>query len=333
MSTIKSVPSRYLLRLVEVLEESGIDADRYLRHQSISKATLGESKRRLEYDAYVGVLAEVVAETDIPGLGLKTGRRIQLVDHGILGYAFISSANLRNAFEIFAQYQKIQGPIVNVSLRVERDEAVYTAEKARPLSADLYKFGVASWLGEVTNIRALFDSGQLEFNRVAVSFPESPGADLYRELLRCQVDFGSAVNELRFPAKCLDVPFSLAEESVAEMCAHQCEEILVEMSSEHDIVDDVRRTLLKNPGDTYNLNAVAKELAMSSRTLRRRLQEANTSFRAIQTEVRMSLAGEYLSHTHLPIAEIAFLLGYSDVTAFHRSFKKQFGTTPSQYRK
>jgi AraC-like DNA-binding protein len=47
----------------------------------------------------------------------------------------------------------------------------------------------------------------------------------------------------------------------------------------------------------------------------------------------MSLAGEYLSHTHLPIAEIAYLLGYSDVTAFHRSFKKHFDVTPSQYRK
>jgi AraC-like DNA-binding protein len=105
------------------------------------------------------------------------------------------------------------------------------------------------------------------------------------------------------------------------------------MSSEQDIVDDVRRTLLKNPGESYNLNSVAKELAVSSRTLRRRLQEADTSFRVIQTEVRMSLAGEYLSHTPLPIAEIAHLLGYSDVTAFHRSFKKHFDVTPAQYRK
>jgi len=333
MTAIPSVPSRYLLRLVEVLEESGIDPAPYLRRQRISKTELGEAKRRLDYDSYVALVAAVVADTDIPALGLKAGRRIQLVDHGILGYAFISSANLRKAFEIFAEYQKIQGPVVNVSLRSEGNQAIYVAEKARPIDADLYKYGIASWLGEATNIRSLFDPGELEFTRATVTFPESPGADLYRELLRCDVQFGAQANELRFPAKFLDAPFSFAEESVAELCAQQCEEILREMSSEHDIVDDVRRTLLKNPGEAYNLNTIAKELAVSSRTLRRRLQEANTSYRAIQTEVRMSLAGEYLSHTPLPIAEIAHLLGYSDVTAFHRSFKKHFDVTPAQYRK
>lgn len=333
MSTIESVPSRYLLRLVEVLEESGRDTDRYLRQQSISKADLGQSKRRLNYEAYLDLVKEVVADADVAALGLKAGRKIQLVDHGILGYAFISSDNLRKAFEIFAQYQKIQGPVVNVSLRIAGDEAIYTAEKARPIDADLYKYGVASWLGEATNIRSLFDPGELEFTGASVTFPESRGADLYREMLRCDVRFGAAANELRFPAKYLDVPFSFAEESVAELCAHQCEEILREMSSKHDIVDDVRRTLLKNPGESYDLNTVAKNLAVSSRTLRRRLQEADTSFREIQSEVRMSLAGEYLSHTHLPIAEIAHLLGYSDVTAFHRSFKKHHDITPAQYRK
>lgn len=332
MTANPSVPSRYLLRLIEVLEESGVDPAPYLQKHRISKAELGESKRRLDYDAYVALVAAAVAATDIPALGLRAGRRIQLVDHGILGYAFISSANMRQAFEIFAQYQKIQGPIVNVSLRCEGSEAIYAAEKARPIDADLYKYGIASWLGEATNIRSLFDPGELEFSSVRVTFPESRGAALYRDLLRCDVNFGGPANELRFPARYLDAPFSLAEESVAELCAHQCEELLREMSSEHDIVDDVRRTLLKNPAESYNLNSVAKELAVSSRTLRRRLQEAATSFRVIQTEVRMSLAGEYLSHTPLPIAEIAHLLGYSDVTAFHRSFKKHFEVTPAQYR-
>ena len=142
---------------------------------------------------------------------------------------------------------------------IDGNEAVYTAEKARPIDADLYKYGVASWLGEATNIRSLFDPGELEFTGASVTFPESRGADLYRELLRCDVRFGAAANELRFPAKYLDVPFSFAEESVAELCAHQCEEILREMSSKHDIVDDVRRTLLKNPGESYDLNTVAKE--------------------------------------------------------------------------
>lgn len=332
MSKSKSVPSRYLLRLVEVLEESGVGASKYLQHHGLTIEQLGESKGRIEYGSYLAAVAEMLADTDIPAIGLKTGRRIALVDHGVLGYAFISSANLRKGFEIFSLYQVIQGPIVDISLRCEGRDAIYAVEKARPLDADLYKYGIASWLGEATNIRSLYDPGELEFDLARVTFPEPRSSNIYRDLLRCDIRFGEPVNELRFPAKFLDIPFSLAEESVAELCAHQCEEILREMSSEHDIVDDVRRMLLSQPGELQNLDAVARQLNISSRTLRRRLQGAQTSFRAIQAEMRMSLAAEYLSHTHLPIAEIAYLLGYSDVTAFHRSFKKHHGVTPAQYR-
>lgn len=320
------------MRLIEVVDEAGLDTEIYLDHQVITRQELAETKRRFNYDTYFAAVNEIIADTDIPAFGLKVGRKIALVDHGILGYAFISSANLRKGFEIFSRYQMIQGPIVNVSLRSQNQEAIYTAENAQPIDAALYEYSIASWLGEATNIRSLFDPGKLEFSVARVTFPEPPSAGLYHDLLRCDVQFGQPTNELRFPESFLDIPFSLAEESVADLCAHQCEEILRDMSSEHDIVDDVRRTLLKQPGESHILNAVARKLNVSSRTLRRRLQDANTSFRAIQAEVRMSLAAEYLCHTQLPIAEIAYLLGYSDVTAFYRSFKKHHDVTPAQYR-
>jgi len=332
MSSTPSVPSRYLMRLLEVLTGHGVVSDKYLQNLALTVEELSESKRRINYESYLAIVARILADTDIPAFGLKVGRNVKVVDHGVLGYAFISSANLRKGFEIFSLYQKIQGPIVNVSLHCDKRDAVYTAEKSRPLDTGLYKFGIASWLGEATNIRSLFDPGQLEFKLARVSFPEPAGADEYRDLLRCDIRFGEPANELIFPAEFLDLRFSLAEESVAEMCTHQCEEILREMSSEHDIVDDVRRALLHQPGEMQSLDLVARQLNVSSRTLRRRLQAADTSFREIQAEVRMSLAAEYLLHTHLPIAEAAHLLGYSDVTAFHRSFKKHYDVTPAQYR-
>jgi len=332
MSPTLSVPSRYLFRLLEVLTRHRISAVKYVQNLGLTVDELSESKRRINYDSYLAAVTEVLSDTEIPAFGLKVGRNVKVVDHGVLGYAFISSANLLKGFEIFSLYQKIQGPIVNVSLRRDRSDAIYTAEKSRPIDTRLYKFGIASWLGEATNIRSLFDAGKLEFKLARVAFPEPASADEYRDLLRCDIRFGEPVNELIFPAEFLDLRFSLAEESVAEMCAQQCEEILREMTSEHDVVDDVRRALLHQPGEIQNLDMVARQLNVSARTLRRRLQAADTSFREIQAEVRMSLAAEYLLHTHLPIAEAAHLLGYSDVTAFHRSFKKHYDVTPAQYR-
>ena len=156
---------------------------------------------------------------------------------------------------------------------------------------------------------------------------------MYRDILGCKVLFEQDANELRFSAAVLDIPFSLADASVAELCARQCEDILRQISGDTAIVDDVQRALLHHPGSMPDLEAVADKLHLSTRTLRRRLQEAGTSFGAVLTGVRMGLAVEYLLNTRLPPKEISYLVGYSDVTAFHRAFKKQFGVTPKDYRR
>lgn len=329
----KEEPARYLHRLLEVVEGKGYDTKSYLDAQGLQREHISNPRTRISYEQYAAVAEQLLRETDIPGLGLEVGRRIPLVDHGILGYAFLSSANLRKAIEIFSKFQQIQGPLVNIGLQGSTSgEAIYAAEAARPLDSLLYRFAVESWLTESAHFRSLFDQGRMKFTSARVTYAEPSWAAEYEAVTRCPVEFGAPYNELRFDANLLDIPFSLAEESVAELCAQQCEDILKRMSSQEDVVDDVRRALLHNPGAMPSMHDVARKLHVSPRTLRRRLRDAHTSFREVLADVRMKLAGQYLSSTGLPIAEIAYLLGYSDVTAFHRSFKKHYSTTPAAYR-
>ena len=329
----KEEPARYLHRLLEVVEDGGYDTCACLKAQGLRRDEVANPRARISYERYAAVLERVLEETNIPGLGLAAGRRIPLVDHGILGYAFLSSANLRKAIQIFSKYQKIQGPMVNIGLKgVEAGQAIYAAEPARPLDGPQYRFAVESWLAESAHFRSLFDPGRMCFTSARVAYDAPAWAAEYEIVTKCPVEFGMSSNELRFNASLLDIPFSLAEESVAELCAQQCQEIMNQMSSQEDSVDEVRRALLHSPGAMPNMNQVARQLHLSPRTLRRRLRDARTSFREIIADVRMKLATQYLSSTGLPMAEIAYLLGYSDVTAFHRSFKKHYSTTPAAYR-
>jgi AraC-like DNA-binding protein len=80
------------------------------------------------------------------------------------------------------------------------------------------------------------------------------------------------------------------------------------------------------------LEQIAPRLHMSSRTLRRRLDEEGTSFRQILGEVRRELASRYLMEGRLSVGEIAFLLGFSEPSAFHRAFKQWTGHAPHAYR-
>jgi AraC-like DNA-binding protein len=95
----------------------------------------------------------------------------------------------------------------------------------------------------------------------------------------------------------------------------------------------VRRRLIEDLGQTkLTADSIAKALAMSRRTLTRRLGEEGTSFRALLDDVRAELARALLQDRSLSIADVAFFLQYSEPAAFHRSFRRWTGETPQNYR-
>ena len=99
------------------------------------------------------------------------------------------------------------------------------------------------------------------------------------------------------------------------------------------LTDAVRRLLVGELCDGEpSLEQIAPRLHMSPRTLHRRLEEEGTSFRQVLAEVRRELAARHLSERRLAIGEIAFLLGFSEPSAFHRAFKRWTGHAPLAYR-
>ncbi|NEP18534.1 MAG: helix-turn-helix transcriptional regulator, partial [Leptolyngbya sp. SIO4C1] len=81
------------------------------------------------------------------------------------------------------------------------------------------------------------------------------------------------------------------------------------------------------------LDAIAAKLGYSSRTLQRKLQQAGTSFQQVLDDIRRELAFQYLQETQLTASEIAFLLGFSENSAFTRAFRRWTAITPGDYRR
>ncbi|MEE3189923.1 MAG: AraC family transcriptional regulator [Pseudomonadota bacterium] len=116
------------------------------------------------------------------------------------------------------------------------------------------------------------------------------------------------------------------------MAASQCEEMLARMGPKEGIIVKVRRILLSNPGHFPPVDDVASQLATSTRTLSRSLQDVGTSYQRILDEVRKEMAIEYLRSSNLPIEEIAALVGYSDPSNFRKAFRRWTQNAPSYYR-
>ena len=113
----------------------------------------------------------------------------------------------------------------------------------------------------------------------------------------------------------------------------QADAILANMPARTGVAVDVRRALASRIGaDGTRMSAIARHLGISERTLQRRLADDGVSYQELVEEVRRAAAGRYLDESALAIGEIAYLLGYSEPAAFHRAFKRWYGTTPEQFR-
>jgi len=160
-------------------------------------------------------------------------------------------------------------------------------------------------------------------------------ADAYARVLGCEPEFDAAETALGFPGEWLDQTLQFAEPISCHMALQQCEQLEREWSraAGDGVYARLMRLLYADPRRYGSLDSMADALCLSGRTLRRRLKAAGTTFQVILDQALRDRALEYLKKTHLPIAEISDLLGYSEPASFRQAFKRWTGKSPSQVRK
>ena len=129
------------------------------------------------------------------------------------------------------------------------------------------------------------------------------------------------------------MPFETADPQLQAILEAQVLAMFQRLTKVKAVRDSVRRLLAGELcNGEPNLEQIAPRLHMSARTLHRRLEEEGTSFRQVLAEVRREIGARHLSERRLAIGEIAFLLGFSEPSAFHRAFKRWTGHAPLAYR-
>jgi AraC-like DNA-binding protein len=154
------------------------------------------------------------------------------------------------------------------------------------------------------------------------------------KLLGCAVKSGADFDEIIFPGKSGEYPIVTADPYLNLLCVRFCEETLARREKKTSPfkvrVENAIATLL--PHREMGVGAVAAQLGMSERTLARRLASEGHSFSGILDGFRRALARRYLADSEIPISEIAWLLGYSEVANFTHAFHRWTGTNPRTER-
>jgi AraC-like DNA-binding protein len=148
------------------------------------------------------------------------------------------------------------------------------------------------------------------------------------------VSFGQSQNALVMPAASLDLPMIKSDPALKTMLERVAGDMLQRLPSADTLTSHIRRLLAAElRGGDPRIEHLARKLHTTPRTLRRRLEEIGTTHREILEELRKELALKYLGEQSIGPTEVAFLLGYSNASAFHKAFKRWTGVSASEYRR
>ncbi|MFI1917842.1 helix-turn-helix domain-containing protein [Nocardia sp. NPDC020380] len=155
----------------------------------------------------------------------------------------------------------------------------------------------------------------------------------YEEYLGSPLRHGPA-HRIVFAGADAALPFLTANESLWAVFEPELRRRLADLEASATTAERVRAALLEAlPSGSTSMDTIARKLMLSKRTLQRRIEAEATSYQEILDTTRHDLARHYLENTELPVAEISFLLGFSEPNSFYRAFRGWTGTTPDKLRR
>jgi AraC-like DNA-binding protein len=277
------------------------------------------------------ILEAAVEETHDPALGLHAGEAIESSDFGVMGMAARSCPDLRRAFACGARYLRLLDDNVQGVMIEDGDRCTWQIRNVvpRPL-AIVNDFQVTSAIVTMSRF-----AGRKEVP-LEVHVRHSTPTDA-REYARAfggaPVRFRAPHNAVVYRRALLDEPVWHANPTLLPELELRAQSELEKLAQSLMIKDRLRQLITARiaSGD-LDIGTFARELRMSSSTLRRRLDEEHTTYREVLDDVRRELALQHLRERRLAVGEIAFLLGFASRSAFARAFRRWAGTAPHVYR-
>lgn len=307
-------------------------ADAVLTAIGLNLEILHDADARISHEKFAALWTELDRRSGDPDIGLRMAEFAQPAILDVVGYAIQSSPNLKEAIRRAVRSLRILHQGVELTFKVQGKVARLT-HAVPQASIPLHRVDSDFWMaGLLLRLRKMTGT---DFVPLKAGFQHAAPTDIsfYRQLFRSSVEFNQPVNDFVFDAAWLQQPLLTADPGLCIVLDRYIEELLVKLPQSESIVDSVRREIgigLRdgNPG----LSACALRLGFDKRTLQRKLKQAGVSYQELLDEMRRELSMYYLQEQHLPAHEVAFLLGFSETSTFHRAFKRWTGTTPGEFR-
>jgi AraC-like DNA-binding protein len=269
-----------------------------------------------------------------PLLALHIAEAFPPQAYGMFGFGLLCSPSMRASLDFAVRFRRLTYTLMTLTAQLD---PVYAKLCMVPANAHIDpELAVFFSDRDVAAAAVSFRSSRLTAvvpEKVTLVHDGFGLTDAYQAFFACEVEFGAPVASLMFSAAHLDTPSPYRNAEAFAICQRECARQLAAISSETDMTGRVRQELLSRPGYLHDIESIAGQLNLSTRTLRRRLAEQHTSFQDLQQQVRFQQARDYLKRPSLSVAEVATLLGFSEPGNFSQAFKRwSNGLSPRQFR-
>jgi AraC-like DNA-binding protein len=314
------------------LKSAGVPVVPLLRHVGLTPEAIADPEERLSVRSQVALLDEAAIALKDDCLGFTLARDHDPREIGLLYYVMASSQTLGDGLKRVARYSRITNEALVVGYREGNRLVVSLRYSGVPRHSDRHQMEFCMF-GLLRSCRML--TGQnLVPQHFSIAHHRSEGTSEMTRFVGTKVQFGADTDEFVLNLDARELPLIHADPYLNDLLLKNCEAALA------DRRDDVSqlRTRVENgispllPHGRVLVEDVAHSLAMSERTLARKLSDEGLNFTEILQQLRRDLAIRYLGDRKLHVSKIAWLCGFHEVSAFTHAFKRWTGKTPSQMR-
>jgi AraC-like DNA-binding protein len=327
------ISSSVTIGLLKAIKEAGADPREVLENLDLDRAGRSRAEESIPCSTFARALERAATLSGDRTFGLRFGTRANPKNIGALAYAVFNSPTVAAAFETAGRYLHLHNEAAEVAF-TEANNLGYFSYSLKNLDLDEPRQFVEYGMAVALNTLRIMVGSQWTPREVRFSHTEPEQTSEHLKFFRAPVIFASASNAFVMEREFCDQPIPAADPSLFKILNRYLENVLVHLPKEDHTLALIRHKIgeaIKDGGP--KLSDVAKALAWSPRTLQRQLNNYGIDFRTLVDDTRRRFALDYLQDFKNTLTQIAFLLGYSEVSAFNRSFKRWTAKTPLDYRR
>lgn len=328
-ATVATTSSRALLAACERLE---LDTAAMLRAAGVARELIDDPDARLPGESVAALWREAQQRSGDPELPLKAAQAVPFGAYRVIDFLAASAPTVGEGLERVARYF----PLINstVELSIDSDGSVFRVELANPRDPAGLPRQYAEYALAVTFLHCRHATGvSFSLEEVCFAFPRPQRTSLHEQVFGCRVFFDRSRTELVIAERVWRTPTAGGSSEMLGVHEAYAERLIASLRQTEGTRARVARLLVEElRGGTPSLERVAQRMALSPRTLQRRLTAEGASFAEVLDETRKVIADGYVREPCVALAEVAYLLGFSEPSAFSRAFQRWYGVAPSRYR-